>query len=194
MENKATYRAVAWSFFRVGAGAFGGGWASLPVFAAELAGRRGWFAEEELAEMFALAQSVPGVILVNFAVLAGGRLKGKPGAVLAGTMAAMPAFLLILGVAALYGRVPEGSVWLRRVLLGLQAGVVALIAAAGVNLGRRNVPPGWKKALAWGAAVAVLAGAMLWVKVPLWAWLVGGAAAGAAWEWGRGRGRGRGKA
>ena len=55
MENKATYRAVAWSFFRVGAGAFGGGWAPLPVFAAELAGRRGWFAEEELAEMFALA-------------------------------------------------------------------------------------------------------------------------------------------
>ena len=71
MERIVTYRAVAWSFFRVGAGAFGGGWASLPVFAAELAGRRGWFEEGELAEMFALAQSVPGVILVNFAVLAG---------------------------------------------------------------------------------------------------------------------------
>ena len=182
MENKVTYRAMAWSFFRIGAGAFGGGWASLPVFGAELAGRRGWFAEGELAEMFALAQAVPGVILVNFAVLAGGRLKGKPGAVLAGGMAALPAFLLILGVAAVYGRVPEGNVWLRRVLLGLQAGVVALIAAAGVNLGRRNVPSGWKKAVAWGAAVAVLAVAMLWVKVPLWVWLVGGAVVGAAWE------------
>ena len=129
----------------------------MPVFGAELAGRRGWFEEGELAEMFALAQAVPGVILVNFAVLAGGRLKGKVGAVLAGGMAALPAFLLILGVAAVYGRVPEGNVWLRRVLLGLQAGVVALIAAAGVNLGRRNVPSGWVTALAWGVAVAGLA-------------------------------------
>jgi chromate transport protein ChrA len=139
--------------------------------------------------MFALAQAVPGVILVNFAVLAGGRLKGKPGAVLAGGMAAMPAFLLILGVAAVYGRVPEGNAWLRRVLLGLQAGVVALIAAAAVNLGRRNVPSGWKKAVAWGTAAAVLAVTMMWVKVPLWGWLVGGAVAGAAWEWVRGRGK-----
>ncbi|MBR3581895.1 MAG: chromate transporter [Kiritimatiellae bacterium] len=182
MERIVTYRAVAWSFFRVGAGAFGGGWASLPVFAAELAGRRGWFEEGELAEMFALAQSVPGVILVNFAVLAGGRLKGKPGAVLAGTMAAMPAFLLILGVAAAYGCVPAGNAWVRRVLLGLQTGVVALIASAGVNLARRNVPRGWKRAAAWGAAVAAVAVAMLWTEVPLWAWLVGGALGGAAWE------------
>lgn len=162
----------------------------MPVFGAELAGRRGWFGEGELAEMFALAQSVPGVILVNFAVLAGGRLKGKVGAVLAGGMAAVPAVLLILGVAAVYGRVPEGNVWLKRVLLGLQAGVVALIAAAGVNLGRRNVPSGWKKAVAWGAAVAVLVVAMLWVKVPLWAWLVGGAVGGAAWEGVRKKGGG----
>lgn len=182
MERRVTYRAMAWSFFRVGASAFGGGWASLPVFEAELAGRRGWFGEGELAEMFALAQSVPGVILVNFAVLAGGRLKGKPGAVLAGWMAALPAFLLILAVAALYGRVPAGNAWLRRVLLGLQAGVVALIASAAVNLLRRNAPPGAGKAVAWGVAVAVLAGVMLWVKVPLWAWLVGGAVGGAAWE------------
>ncbi len=182
MEKRVTYRALAWSFFRVGAGAFGGGWASLPVFAAELARRRGWFAEEELAGMFALAQSVPGVILVNFAVLAGGRLKGRTGAVLAGTMAAMPAFLLILGVAAAYGRLPEGNAWLRRVLLGLQTGVVALIAAAAVNLARRNAPAGWKRLPAWGMAVAALAAAMLGTDIPLWMWLVGGAAGGAAWE------------
>ena len=65
-----------WSFLRIGAGAFGGGMAALPVFEAELVRRRHWLSSAETAEAYAISQSVPGVIIVNFAVLAGLRLSG----------------------------------------------------------------------------------------------------------------------
>ncbi|HQN81022.1 MAG TPA: chromate transporter, partial [Kiritimatiellia bacterium] len=91
---------VIWSFLRIGAVAFGGGLAALPVFEAELVRRRQWLTVTETAETYAISQSVPGVIIVNFAVLAGLRLGGKRMALCAALAVALPAFLVILALAA----------------------------------------------------------------------------------------------
>lgn len=146
---------VFWSFLRIGAGAFGGGMAALPVFEAELANRRRWLTPGETAEAYAIAQSVPGVIIVNFAVLAGLSLAGKRGAFAAAIAVALPAFFIILALAALFGGYWENR-WVAAALNGLRPAVVAIIAGAAIRLGR-----GHSRSILWWVAAAVGASLML---------------------------------
>lgn len=126
---------LSWSFLKIGAGAFGGGMAALPVFEAELVNRRRWLAPAEVAEAYAISQSVPGVIIVNFAVLTGLRLAGKRGALVAAFTVVLPAFFIILALAALFQDRWENR-WVAAALSGLRPAVIALIAGAAIRLGR----------------------------------------------------------
>lgn len=129
---------LAWSFLRIGAGAFGGGMAALPVFEAELVNRRHWLAPAEVAEAYAISQSVPGVIIVNFAVLSGLRLAGKRGALVSAIAVAVPAFLIILALAIFFDG-KWGNRWVAAALAGLRPAVVAIIAGAALRLGREGL-------------------------------------------------------
>jgi chromate transporter len=129
-----SHTALIWSFMRIGLTAFGGGMAALPVFDAELAGRRRWMTSADVAEEYAIAQSVPGVIIVNFAVLAGLRLAGKRAAILSAVAVALPSFVVILALAALMGTRWDNR-WVAGALAGLRPAVVALIAGAAIRLG-----------------------------------------------------------
>ena len=149
---------IFWSFLRIGAGAFGGGMAALPVFEAELATRRGWLATAEVAEAYAISQSVPGVIIVNFAVLAGLRLAGKRGALVAAVAVALPAYFIILALAALCAGRWENR-WIAAALSGLRPAVVAIVAGAALRLGRANL----RAPLPWIAAAA--GAALLYAKI-----------------------------
>ena len=129
---------LAWSFLKIGAGAFGGGMAALPVFEAEVVHRRHWLAPAEVAEAYAISQSVPGVIIVNFAVLTGLRLSGKRGAFIAAAAVALPAFFVILALAALFNGKWENR-WIAAALSGLRPAVIALIVGAAIRLGRDSL-------------------------------------------------------
>ena len=172
--DKPPLHRVFGSFLRIGAGAFGGGLAALPVFEAELSGRRRWFTPAETAEAYAIAQSVPGVIIVNFAVLAGLRLAGKRGAVVAALSVALPAFLIILGLAALFGGRWENR-WIAAALSGLRPAIVAVVAGAAIRIGRARL----HNAAGWLAAAAG-AGLMLAGVLGPVALILCGAAAGLA--------------
>ena len=165
---------LSWSFLKIGAGAFGGGMAALPVFEAELVNRRRWLAPAEVAEAYAISQSVPGVIIVNFAVLAGLRLSGKRGALVAAVAVVLPSFLIILALAALFAGKWENR-WIAAALSGLRPAVVAVVAGAAIRLGCSNL----RSPLLWLAAAA--GAALLYTKmlppVPL---ILLGAAAGFA--------------
>ena len=149
---------IFWSFFRIGAGAFGGGMAALPVFEAELVARRRWFTPAETAEAYAISQSVPGVIIVNFAVLAGLRLAGRRGALVAAVAVALPAYFIILALAALFAGKWENR-WIAAALSGLRPAVVAIVAGAAIRLGLANL----RSPLLWGAAAA--GAALMYAKI-----------------------------
>jgi chromate transporter len=148
--------ALAWSFFRIGCGAFGGGVASFPVFVAELSRRRGWLSESDLAGDFALSQSVPGVIIVNFACLSARRLRGVPGALAAAFSVVLPAFLLVLALAAALARWGMDAAWLSAAVAGLRPAVIALLLSAAVSLFRRAPRTPLAAVLALLAAAATL--------------------------------------
>lgn len=174
--DRQRLHSVFWSFLRIGAGAFGGGMAALPVFDAELVVRRQWFSAAETAEAYAISQSVPGVIIVNFAVLAGLRLAGKRGALAAAVAVAVPAFLVILALAVLFAGRWENR-WIAAALAGLRPAVVAIIAGAALRLGYVQL-----RAPLLGLAAAAGTGLMLakiLAPVPL---ILLGAAAGLAFH------------
>ena len=166
-----------WSFLRIGATAFGGGMAALPVFEAELVRRRGWLSSAETAESYAISQSVPGVIIVNFAVLAGLRLAGKRGAMAGAVAVVLPAYLIILALAALCTGQWDNR-WVAAALSGLRPAVVAIVAGAACRLGRNSLasPFLWLAAL----AAAGLMTAKFLAPVPL---ILLGATAGIAFHY-----------
>ena len=147
--SRQSLHSIFWSFLRIGAGAFGGGMAALPVFEAELATRRLWLTPHDVAETYAISQSVPGVIIVNFAVLAGLRLGGKRGALVAALAVALPAYFIILVLAVLFAGRWENR-WVAAALSGLRPAVVAVVAGAAIRLGRGQL----RAPLAWLAAAA----------------------------------------
>jgi chromate transporter len=133
--ERPSYLPLFWSYLRIGASAFGGGLAALPVFEAELVQRRHWLASAVVAEAYAISQSVPGVIFVNCAVLTGLRISGKRGALLAATTVVLPAFVIILALALFFNGSWENR-WVAAALSGLRPAVVAIIAGAAIRLGR----------------------------------------------------------
>ncbi|HPC19918.1 MAG TPA: chromate transporter [Kiritimatiellia bacterium] len=176
---------VIWSFLRIGAVAFGGGLAALPVFEAELVRRRQWLTVTETAETYAISQSVPGVIIVNFAVLAGLRLGGKRMALCAALAVALPAFLVILALAA-WSAGRWDNRWVAAALSGLRPAVVAILVGAAIRLGRGNLhtPLLWLAAAAGGGLLLarilspvtlILLGAAAGLGIHLWNKKMGGA-------------------
>ena len=150
------------AYLRVGAFAFGGGLASLPLFREELCRKRNWLPEDELASWFGVSQAVPGVILVNVSATTGLRLRGLAGAVaaVAGALSAPVLCLAVLG--RLWIRWSDSS-WLAAAMRGVRPAVLALLLAAGARLA-------WRSVRGWVAAVLML-GAMAWLLAggsPVW--------------------------
>ena len=51
---------IFFSFLKIGAFTFGGGYAMIPLIEAEMINRRGWLSREEFYGQLAIAQSIPG--------------------------------------------------------------------------------------------------------------------------------------
>ena len=111
----------------------------LPLMERELVGP--YLTKQEFLDITAVAQSAPGIMAMNVAVLTGYRLKRTPGAIFAAAGAALPSFLIILLIALFFQKFAENSV-VRRVFMGVRPAVVALILvpvftlakSAGVNI------------------------------------------------------------
>lgn len=69
------------TFVRIGAFTIGGGYAMLPLIQREVVDR-GWMSKEEFIDLFAVAQSLPGVFAVNISIFVGYKLKKLTGSVI----------------------------------------------------------------------------------------------------------------
>ncbi|MGI6097427.1 MAG: chromate transporter [Dethiobacteria bacterium] len=125
-------------FFKIGAFTIGGGYAMLPIIRTELVERRDIITDESFLETLALAQSAPGAIAVNTAVIIGYRLRRLPGALIAVLGTVLPSFLIILLLATFFLQFRE-SLAVQKAFAGIRPAVAALIAAAVLKLGYRQL-------------------------------------------------------
>lgn len=145
MNNKERWRRgtrLFWAFFRIGAFTFGGGYAMLPLVEKEFVSNTGWMSQEEVMDNYALAQSIPGVIAVNTALLMGHRLAGVFGAFMAGLGVIIPSIVVIIGVSHFFARLIH-SQGVAHVFQGVRACVVVLIVVATEKFARRSVKNRW---------------------------------------------------
>ncbi|MDR2606578.1 MAG: chromate transporter [Oscillospiraceae bacterium] len=116
---------VFWSTFKVGMFTFGGGLAMIPLIQAEFCEKRGWIDMEQLTDITAAAQSLPGVMAVNMSILTGYRVGGFSVAIAAGVGAVLPSFIIICVVAMFYNAVIENP-YVQGALRGIGAAVAAM--------------------------------------------------------------------
>ena len=126
------YLLLFFTFFKIGAFTFGGGYAMLPLVQDEVA-RHGWMTIEELVNFIAVSESTPGPIGINMATYVGYTVGGIPGAVLATLGTILPGVILVLILARFLQKYRDNR-YINAAFYGLRPASTALIAAAGVSV------------------------------------------------------------
>lgn len=145
-----------WTFFKIGAFTFGGGYAMIPLIQREAVEKRGWVTDRDILDIVAVAESTPGPIAINAATFVGYRVAGYPGAACATLGVVLPSF----GIIALLSHALElvgDNLTVQYAFRGIRAGVLALIIKALVSMYRQS-PKGL-------VSYCVMAGAFLAVAV-----------------------------
>lgn len=105
---------------------FGGGYVVIPMIRKYYVEDHPYINEQELMEIAAIAQSVPGAIAVNLAVSTAYRIKGIPGALLAMLTSIFPAFVILSLISISYDAFRSNAM-ISAALLGMQASVAAIM-------------------------------------------------------------------
>ena len=163
-------------FFKIGLFTFGGGYAMISLIGYEVGERRGWIDGDELAEVFAIAESTPGPIAINAATYVGYRRSGVAGGIWATLGVVMPSFIIIYAVSLFFERfMALGAV--ANAFKGIQVAVAFLILRAGLRLAVKLPRRGFELGICVAAALLVLAiNALGWRFSTIWLILCGGVA------------------
>lgn len=149
MEKIKILLNIFWIFFKIGLFTFGGGYAMMPIMEDEVVKKRHWMSEEEIADYFAVANSLPGIIAINTATFIGKKMMGLGGALMATLGVSLPAFLsILLLVTALQGA--ENNIYVQKFFLGIRAASTALIFMVAIKFARNFL----KKKSDWLIAVS----------------------------------------
>ena len=113
---------------------FGGGYVIVTLMKKKFVDEYHWIEEDEMLDLVAIAQSSPGAIAVNGAIVVGYKLAGVTGAFvsIAGTI--IPPFLIIALISLFYNAFRENYI-IAQLLEGMQAGVGAVIASVVFDMG-----------------------------------------------------------
>ena len=113
---------------------FGGGYVIVTLMKKKFVDELHWIDEEEMLDLAALAQSSPGAIAVNAAILVGWRVAGFIGMLTAVLGTIIPPFLIISVISAGYHSFRDSYI-ISQILEGMQAGVGAVIASVVYEMG-----------------------------------------------------------
>jgi chromate transporter len=159
---------IAAFFLKVGAFTFGGGITVLAFVENQVVTQLQWLTPQEFLDGLALGQLTPGPILM-LAAYVGYKLAGFAGAVVGGLAIFAPAFVLVLSIAPILGRVRQLA-WIRAAMKGTGAAVIGVISVSLVQLAPHAVPDAFTAIIAMLTITAMLA----WSAGPL-PLMIGGA-------------------
>ena len=117
---------------------FGGGFVIITFMKKKFVDELHWIDENEMLDLAALAQSSPGAIAVNAAILVGWRVAGFAGMLTAVIGTIVPPMLILTVISFFYQAFAE-NLYMALLLKGMQAGVVAVILDVVWGLGGKVV-------------------------------------------------------
>ena len=130
---------VLWKLFLstlyLSAFTFGGGYVIVTLMKDKFVDKYHWIEENEMLDLVAIAQSAPGAIAVNGAIVVGYKLAGIAGVMTAISGTVIPPFL-ILSVLSVFYQTFRSNYVVSQMLEGMQAGVGAVIASVVFDMGK----------------------------------------------------------
>ena len=113
---------------------FGGGYVIVTLMKKKFVDEYHWIDENEMLDLVAIAQSAPGPIAVNGAIVVGYKLAGMTGVVTAIIGTIIPPFLIISLISICYNAFRDNFI-ISQMLSGMQTGVGAVIASVTYEMG-----------------------------------------------------------
>ena len=105
---------------------FGGGYVIVSLLKKKFVDDLHWISEDEMLDLVAIAQSAPGPIAVNGAIVVGYKICGFPGILLSVLGAVIPPFVM-LSVISLFYSAFRSNFMIHHMLSGMRCGVSAVI-------------------------------------------------------------------
>ena len=106
---------------------FGGGYVIVTLMKKKFVDEYHWIDEQEMLDLVAIAQSSPGAIAVNGAIVVGYKLAGRAGVLTSVIATVLPPFTILTLISFCYATF-RSNLFVGWMLNGMQAGVGAVIA------------------------------------------------------------------
>ena len=136
MENrKNVLKKLFFSTLYLSAFTFGGGYVIVTLMQRKFVDQYHWIDKDEMLDLVAIAQSAPGAIAVNGAIVVGYKLAGIIGAIVAIIATVLPPFVVISMISFIYAIIRDNII-VSQMLEGMQAGVGAVIMAVVFEMAR----------------------------------------------------------
>lgn len=128
---------IYWKLFKnifvISACTFGGGFVIIGMIKQKFTEKLHWISEEEILDMTAIAQSAPGPLGVNMAIITGYRIRKIPGALICTLGAVLPPLITVSVISVFYNQFQNNAI-IARALQVMRAGVAAVIVDVVINL------------------------------------------------------------
>lgn len=123
---------IFFAFLQIGATAFGGGYASLPLIQQVIVEQYKWLNATEFIDVITISQMTPGPIAINAATFVGMKIGGFFAAVIATIGNIIPQTIIMI-ILAHYMFNGKKIIFLEKMLKALRPGVVGLITSAALT-------------------------------------------------------------
>lgn len=147
------------TFAKIAALVVGGGLAILPVVEETFSRKNKWITQEELLEMMALVQTIPGIIACNSAVYVGMKIAGIGGMLAAAFGVCLPSVTIILVIAAFFPHLQPSNPYLLGAFAGVRACITGLILVTAFRFAKKTFA-GW-----FEVTITILALLLLLLKI-----------------------------
>lgn len=127
------YINLFFTFLKIGAFTFGGGYAMLPLIRASIT-ENNWMDDDQILNFIAVSESTPGPFAINVSTYVGMEVGGIFGSVLATLGVVLPSFIIILIVAKIYDKFKTNK-YVQGAMSGLKPAVIGFIATAVLSTG-----------------------------------------------------------
>lgn len=126
------------TFFKIGLVTFGGGYAMLPLIENYAVEQKKWIKSEDILNIFAISQSIPGAIAINTATIIGFKTAKKAGAICATIGIITPSYIIIVLFANLITLLQHNDM-IDSMFAGINGAVAALIFIAAFKIIRSSI-------------------------------------------------------
>jgi chromate transporter len=133
------YKKIFAIFFKIGLLTIGGGLAMIPIIKEEFVDKNKLISVDDITDIFAISQSLPGVIAINSSVFVGYKLFGITGAIISVLGVILPSLIIIFLIFIFFTPEIANNVYLIKAFRGINSGITALILSTTITMSKKSI-------------------------------------------------------